>query len=326
MREVATGGRRRFDKGGEQFYDQISALHKAVRGTDPDGALYWFARMLDGGCDPHYLARRIVRMAVEDIGLADPRGQQLALDAWQTFERLGSPEGELALANAVVYLAVAPKSNAVYVAYGEAKADVEQFGTLDVPLRFRNAPTKLMKGLGYGEGYQYAHDAPDAYVKGERYLPDEMPDRRYYRPAPRGLEIKIGEALARLRATSRAQRRFGGGQVMSWFWWDSAARWAASRVTAPIACGRRRRAAGRVPTFTVNLLGSFAIGLLYMYVAARGAQRRQCAAFLDDRRAGRVHHLLGVRAGNRAAGFFADRRGVRRRDRRGLPAGRHRRH
>ena len=200
VREVATGGRRRFDKGGEQFYDQISALHKAVRGTDPDGALYWFARMLDGGCDPHYLARRIVRMAVEDIGLADPRGQQLALDAWQTFERLGSPEGDLALANAVVYLAVAPKSNAVYVAYGEAKADVEEFGTLDVPLRFRNAPTKLMKGLGYGEGYQYAHDAPDAFVKGERYLPDELPDRRYYRPVSRGLEIKIGEALARLRS------------------------------------------------------------------------------------------------------------------------------
>jgi putative ATPase len=199
VQEVATGGRRRFDKGGEQFYDQISALHKAVRGTDPDAALYWFARMLDGGCDPHYLARRIVRMAVEDISLADPRGQQLALDAWQTFERLGSPEGELALANALVYLAVAPKSNAVYVAYGEAKADVEQFGTLDVPLRFRNAPTKLMKGLGYGEGYKYAHDAPGAFVKGERYLPDEMPDRRYYRPVPRGLEIKIGEALARLR-------------------------------------------------------------------------------------------------------------------------------
>ncbi len=206
VREVATGGRRRFDKGGEQFYDQISALHKAVRGTDPDGALYWFARMLDGGCDPHYLARRIVRMAVEDIGLADPRGQQLALDAWQTFERLGSPEGELALANAVVYLAVAPKSNAVYVAYGEAKADVEQFGTLDVPLRFRNAPTKLMKGLGYGEGYKYAHDAPDAYVKGERYLPDELPERRYYRPAPRGLEIKIGEALARLRGDKPAPK------------------------------------------------------------------------------------------------------------------------
>jgi putative ATPase len=199
VREVATGGRRRFDKGGEQFYDQISALHKAVRGTDPDGALYWFARMLDGGCDPHYLARRIVRMAIEDIGLADPRGQQLALDAWATYERLGSPEGELAIANALVYLAVAPKSNAVYVAYGEAQADVQEFGTLDVPLRFRNAPTKLMKELDYGKDYRYAHDEPDAFVKGERYLPDEMPDRRYYRPVPRGLEIRIGEALARLR-------------------------------------------------------------------------------------------------------------------------------
>jgi putative ATPase len=205
VREVATGGRRRFDKGGEQFYDQISALHKAVRGTDPDGALYWFARMLDGGCDPHYLARRIVRMAVEDIGLADPRGQQLALDAWQTFERLGSPEGELALANALVYLAVAPKSNAVYVAYGEAQADVQEFGTLDVPLRFRNAPTKLMKELDYGKGYRYAHDEPGAFVKGERYLPDELPDRRYYRPVARGLEIKIGEALARLRADDERQ-------------------------------------------------------------------------------------------------------------------------
>jgi putative ATPase len=201
VREVASGGRRRFDKGGEQFYDQISALHKAVRGTDPDGALYWYARMLDGGCDPHYLARRIVRMAIEDIGLADPRGQQIALDAWATFDRLGSPEGELAIANALVYLAVAPKSNAVYVAYGEAQADVEKFGTLEVPLRFRNAPTKLMKGLGYGEGYRYAHDEPGAFVKGERYLPDDMPDRRYYRPVARGLEIKIGEALARLRGS-----------------------------------------------------------------------------------------------------------------------------
>ncbi len=199
VREVAAGGRRRFDKGGEQFYDQISALHKAVRGTDPDAALYWFARMIDGGCDPHYLARRILRMAYEDVGLADPRGTQIALDAWATFDRLGSPEGELALANAVVFLAVAPKSNATYVAYGEARADVEQFGTLEVPLRFRNAPTKLMKGLGYGEGYRYAHDEPGAFVKGERYLPDEMPDRRYYRPTGRGLEIRIGEALARLR-------------------------------------------------------------------------------------------------------------------------------
>jgi putative ATPase len=203
VREVAAGGRRRFDKGGEQFYDQISALHKAVRGTDPDAALYWYARMLDGGCDPHYLARRIVRMAIEDIGLADPRGQQIALDAWATYERLGSPEGELAIANALVYLAVAPKSNAVYVAYAEAQADVEQFGTLDVPLRFRNAPTKLMKGLGYGAGYRYAHDEPDAFVKGERYLPDELPDRRYYRPVARGLEIKIAEALARLRGEDK---------------------------------------------------------------------------------------------------------------------------
>jgi putative ATPase len=205
VREVAAGGRRRFDKGGEQFYDQISALHKAVRGTDPDAALYWLVRMLDGGCDPHYLARRVLRMAIEDIGLADPRGAQMALDAWQTFERLGSPEGELAIANAVVYLAVAPKSNAAYVAYGEARADVEQFGTLDVPLRFRNAPTQLMKELGYGEGYRYAHDEPDAIAKGERYFPDEMPDRRYYRPVARGLEIKIGEALARIRRESKEE-------------------------------------------------------------------------------------------------------------------------
>jgi putative ATPase len=197
--EVATGGRRRFDKGGDQFYDQISALHKAVRGTDPDAALYWLCRMLDGGCDPLYIARRVVRMAVEDVGIADPRAFALTLDAWQAYDRLGSPEGELAIANAVVYLACAPKSNAVYVAVGEAMADVERYGTLDVPLRLRNAPTRLMKGLGFGEGYRYAHDEPEAYAAGERYLPDEMPDRRYYRPAPRGLEIKIGEALERLR-------------------------------------------------------------------------------------------------------------------------------
>ena len=197
--EVASGGRRRFDKGGDQFYDQISALHKAVRGTDPDGALYWLCRMLDGGCDPLYIARRVVRMAVEDVGIADPRAFALTLDAWEAYDRLGSPEGELAIANAVVYLACAPKSNAVYVAMGEAMADVEQYGTLDVPLRLRNAPTRLMKGLGYGEGYRYAHDEPEAFAAGERYLPDEMPDRRYYRPAPRGLEIKIGEALERLR-------------------------------------------------------------------------------------------------------------------------------
>ena len=197
--EVASGGRRRFDKGGDQFYDQISALHKAVRGTDPDAALYWLCRMLDGGCDPLYIARRVVRMAVEDVGIADPRAFALTLDAWEAYDRLGSPEGELAIANAVVYLACAPKSNAVYVAMGEAMADVEQYGTLDVPLRLRNAPTRLMKGLGYGGGYRYAHDEPEAYAAGERYLPVEMPDRRYYRPVPRGLEIKIGEALERLR-------------------------------------------------------------------------------------------------------------------------------
>jgi putative ATPase len=197
--EVASGTRRRFDKGGDQFYDQISALHKAVRGSDPDGALYWLCRMLDGGCDPSYIARRVVRMAMEDVGLADPRAFALTLDAWEAYDRLGSPEGELAIANAVVYLACVPKSNAVYVAMGEAMEDVERFGTLDVPLRFRNAPTRLMKGLGYGREYRYAHDEPDAYVPGERYLPDEMPDRRYYRPVPRGLELKIGEALARMR-------------------------------------------------------------------------------------------------------------------------------
>jgi putative ATPase len=200
--EVASGGRRRFDKGGDQFYDQISALHKAVRGTDPDGALYWLARMLDGGCDPLYIARRAVRMAVEDIGLADPRALALALDAWEAYDRLGTPEGELAIAELVVYLACAPKSNAVYVAMGEATEDVERFGTLDVPLRLRNAPTRLMKNLGYGREYRYAHDEPDAFAAGERYLPDELPDRRYYRPTPRGLEIRIAEALARLRAKS----------------------------------------------------------------------------------------------------------------------------
>ena len=207
--EVASGTRRRFDKGGDQFYDQISALHKCVRGTDPDAALYWFARMVDGGCDPAYLARRITRMAVEDIGLADPRGLQIALDAWQSYDRLGSPEGELALANAIVYLACAPKSNAVYAGYNEAMADVEKFGSLEVPLRFRNAPTRLMKELGHGTGYRYAHDEPEAYATGERYLPDELPDRRYYRPVARGLEIKIGEALERLRARAAKPRGEG---------------------------------------------------------------------------------------------------------------------
>jgi len=203
--EVASGGQRRFDKGGDQFYEQISALHKAVRGTDPDAALYWLCRMLDGGCDPRYIARRVTRMAVEDIGLADPRALALALDGWETYERLGTPEGELAVAAAVVYLACAPKSNALYVAMGEAMADVGEFGTLDVPLRLRNAPTRLMKNLGYGRDYRYAHDEPEAFAAGERYLPDEMPDRRYYRPVPRGLEVKISEALARLRARTAAK-------------------------------------------------------------------------------------------------------------------------
>jgi putative ATPase len=204
--EVASGARRRFDKGGEQFYDQISALHKAVRGSDPDAAIYWLARMLDGGCDPHYLARRITRMAIEDIGLADPRALQLALEAWETFDRLGTPEGDLALAEAVMYLAVAAKSNAAYIAYGEAQADVQRYGSLEVPLRFRNAPTGLMKQLGYGTGYRYAHDEPDAYAAGERYFPDDMPDRHYYQPTPRGLEQRIGERLEQLRAAAAAAK------------------------------------------------------------------------------------------------------------------------
>jgi putative ATPase len=205
-REVAAGGRRRFDKGGEQFYDQISALHKAVRGSDPDAALYWYARMIDGGCDPHYVARRVLRMASEDIGLADPRALTIALEAWQTYERLGSPEGELAIAEAVAYMAVAAKSNALYTALGAAMADVERYGSLEVPIQLRNAPTKLMKELGYGSGYRYAHDEPGAFAAGERYLPEGLPDRRYYEPVPRGLEIRIGEALARLRERNQTVR------------------------------------------------------------------------------------------------------------------------
>jgi putative ATPase len=197
--ELAAGGHRRFDKRGEQFYDQISALHKSVRDSDPDAALYWLARMLDGGCDPSFLARRVTRMASEDIGNADPRALSMALEAWQAYERLGSPEGELALAQAVVFMAVAAKSNAVYKAYGAAKADVAAFGTLDVPLHLRNAPTRLMKDLGYGEGYRYAHDEPDALATGQRHFPDEMGPRIYYHPAPRGLEIRIQEALERIR-------------------------------------------------------------------------------------------------------------------------------
>lgn len=197
--EVSAGGYRRFDKKGEQFYDQISALHKAVRGSDPDAALYWLCRMLDGGCDPRYVARRALRMASEDIGNADPRALTLALEACETFERLGSPEGELALAQAIVFMACAAKSNATYVAFGAAMEDAKRHGTLEVPLRLRNAPTSLMKGLGYGKGYRYAHDEPDAVARGENYFPDGMPPARYYEPAPRGLEIRIAEALERIR-------------------------------------------------------------------------------------------------------------------------------
>ncbi|NJD32703.1 MAG: replication-associated recombination protein A [Gammaproteobacteria bacterium] len=198
--EVSAGGYRRFDKKGEQFYDQISALHKAVRGSDPDASLYWLCRMLDGGCDPRYVARRVLRMASEDIGNADPRALALALQACETYERLGSPEGELAIAQAVVFMACAAKSNAVYVAFGAAMEDARKHGTLDVPLRLRNAPTGLMKGLGYGKGYRYAHDEPDAYAAGEKYFPDGMEPARYYEPVDRGLEIRIREALERLRS------------------------------------------------------------------------------------------------------------------------------
>lgn len=190
---------RRFDKGGENFYDQISALHKSVRGSHPDAALYWLCRMLDGGVDPHYLARRIVRMAWEDIGLADPRAIQLANDAATTYERLGSPEGELALGQAVIYLAVAAKSNAGYVAYNQAMAFVKQDKSREVPLHLRNAPTKLMKELGYGHEYRYAHDEPNAYAAGESYLPEDMKELNWYNPVPRGLESKIAEKMAFLR-------------------------------------------------------------------------------------------------------------------------------
>jgi putative ATPase len=197
--EVSAGGYRRFDKKGEQFYDQISALHKAVRGSDPDAALYWLCRMLDGGCDPRYVARRALRMASEDIGNADPRALALTLQACETYERLGSPEGELAIAQAIVFMACAAKSNAVYVAFGAAMEDAKRHGTLEVPLRLRNAPTGLMKGLGYGQGYRYAHDEPGGHAAGEKYFPDDMEPARYYEPVDRGLEIKIREALARLR-------------------------------------------------------------------------------------------------------------------------------
>jgi len=203
VQEVASGGRRRFDKQGEYFYDQISALHKSIRGSDPDASLYWLMRMIDGGCDPKYVARRMIRVASEDIGNADPRALRLTLDAWETLERLGSPEGELALAQAVVYLACAAKSNAVYTAAKAAQADAQESGSLEVPMHLRNAPTRLMQELGYGDNYRYAHDEEDGIAKGEKYFPDDMESRTYYHPVPRGLEIRIREKLAEIRKTNR---------------------------------------------------------------------------------------------------------------------------
>ena len=195
---------RRYDKGGEQFYDTISALHKSVRGSDPDAALYWFVRMLDGGADPRYMARRMIRMASEDIGLADPRALRMALDAAEVYERLGSPEGELTLAQCIVYLAVAPKSNAVYKAFNQMKAFVKQDGTRPVPLHLRNAPTQLMKQLDYGKGYRYAHDEPDGFAAGENYWPEDMNAARFYQPVNRGLEIRIAEKLRELHERNAA--------------------------------------------------------------------------------------------------------------------------
>jgi len=204
--ELIAGQVRRFDKGGDIFYEQISALHKSVRGSAPDAALYWLARMIDGGCDPLYIARRVVRMASEDIGNADPRALDLALNAWDVQERLGSPEGELTIAQAVVYMACAAKSNAVYKAWNAAREDARRSGSLAVPLHLRNAPMRLMKDLGYGKGYRYAHDEPEAYAAGEDYFPEGFAHSRYYAPVDRGLEIRIGEKLARLRELDRAAR------------------------------------------------------------------------------------------------------------------------
>ena len=207
LRKTLPSTVRRFDKGGENFYDQISALHKSVRGSDPDAALYWMCRMLDGGCDPRYIARRVVRMAIEDISLADPRGTQLALEAADIYERLGSPEGELAIAQAVVYLAVAPKSNAVYSAYNAVRSFVKEDGTRPVPMHLRNAPTKLMKELGYHKGYRYAHDEEGAFAAGEVYLPPEIADMHWYEPTDRGLELKIKEKMERLKALNDEARK-----------------------------------------------------------------------------------------------------------------------
>jgi len=207
VRQTLASKLRQFDKGGDAFYDQISALHKAVRGSAPDAALYWLCRMLDGGADPLYIGRRLVRMAAEDIGLADPRALRLALDACETYERLGTPEGELALAEAAIYLACAAKSNALYNAYNQARAFVSEDGSRPVPIHLRNAPTRLMKELGYGREYRYAHDEPEAYAAGEDYLPEGMGDVRFYDPTARGLEAKIGERLAYLRELDRQARK-----------------------------------------------------------------------------------------------------------------------
>jgi putative ATPase len=207
IQDVTSQSFRRFDKGGDLFYDQISALHKSVRGSSPDAALYWFARMLDGGCDPRYIARRVVRMASEDIGNADPRGLEIALNAWNTYERLGSPEGDLAIAQAITYLASTAKSNAVYTAFGLAMKDARDLGTLEVPMHIRNAPTRLMKELGHGKDYRYAHDEEDAFAAGETYFPDDMEEKIYYRPVPRGLEIKISEKLGALRELNKKNRK-----------------------------------------------------------------------------------------------------------------------
>ena len=198
---------RRFDKGGDAFYDQISALHKSVRGSNPDAALYWLVRMLDGGADPRYMVRRIIRMATEDVGLADPRALRIALDAWETYERMGSPEGELAIAEAVLYMAVAPKSNATYVAYNSARRFISQDKSRPVPEHLRNAPTKLMKELGFGAEYRYAHDEPEAYAAGENYFPEGMPKVEWYKPTPRGLEQRIAEKLAHLRTLDRQAKK-----------------------------------------------------------------------------------------------------------------------
>jgi len=252
LQELLAGGRRRFDKGGEAFYDQISALHKSVRGSSPDGALYWFCRMLDGGCDPLYIARRVVRMASEDIGNADPRALPLCLAAWDVQERLGSPEGELAIAQAIVYLACAPKSNAVYNAYKAALKDAAEHGSLEVPLHLRNAPTKLMKSLDYGKEYRYAHDEPGAYAAGEDYFPEELPPRDYYQPVPRGLELKIAEKTLP-HSTARAQGSAAGEQP---------------------ACGRLRRHARLPAAFCRGQLDGGAVSGARTPRNARGQSAR----------------------------------------------------